>query len=211
MDFSKAFGASFREVVDGEREGMPTHIVRMSRTYPTNPSDLWSALTEKDRIKRWFAVVNGDFKLGGRFSIEGNAEGSITVCDPPHALRVTWEYGGSTSWVAVHLKADNQGTLLTLEHENPTDEASEAHWVKYGPGATGLGWELALMGLEMHFLYPDEEICEAGMAWAGGEEAKAVMIQWANAWGEAHIKSGAPAEAAHQTTQRIVAFYTGGS
>ena len=59
MEFSKAFGASFRETVKSERDGKSTRIVRASRTYPTNQSDLWSALTEKVRIKRWFAEVSG--------------------------------------------------------------------------------------------------------------------------------------------------------
>lgn len=209
MDFSKAFGAEFREVVDGERDGKPTHIVRMRRTYPTTPTDLWSALTEQERLGRWFAEVSGDFELAGRFSIKGNADGSITVCDPPRSLAITWEFGGSTSWVAVQVKAVEAGALLTLEHESPTDEASEAHWEKYGPGATGLGWELALLGLEMHFLHPDAVIREAGEAWAGGPDAKAIMIQWAEAWGQAHILSGAPAEAVRQSVARIVGFYIG--
>ena len=66
MDFKRDFGADIREVGKGERDGRPTRLVRVSRTYPTGQADLWTAITKKRRIERWFGNVSGDFKLGGR-------------------------------------------------------------------------------------------------------------------------------------------------
>ena len=150
MDYGKAFGATFREVGRSERNGKPTRIVRASRTYPTNRTDLWSALTDKERIQRWFGDVSGNFELGGRFSIKDNADSEITACEPPKTLSLTWEFDSNISWVRVTVEESKGGALLTLEHEMPTDEKSEAHWEQYGPGATGVGWELAFLGLDVH-------------------------------------------------------------
>ncbi len=209
MDFNKALGATFREVENGERNGRATHIVRAIQTYPTTPNDLWSALTDKERICRWFAEVSGDLELGGRFSIKGNADGEIIVCDPPKLLATTWEFGGAVSWVTIKIKNAKDGAHLTLEHELPTDEQSESHWEKYGPGATGVGWELALLGLGMHQSNPGQSLLEAAADWAEGPQGKAKMRNWADAWGSAHIRAGSPAQSSKDAAERTAKFYTG--
>ena len=209
MSFDEALGAPFREVVTGERDGSRTHIVRASRSYPTTPADLWSALTDKERVRRWFANVTGEFKLGGRFSIEGNADGDIVTCEPPRLLALTWEFGGNTSWVNVKIEESGEGALLTLEHEHPTDHESQAHWDQYGPGATGVGWELAMLALDMHVSRGGASTIETGEAWAESASGKATLRGWAEAWGEAHAKAGADAQIAMETAERTAAFYTG--
>ncbi len=209
MELTEALGASFREVVSGEREGARTYIVRASRHYPTTPAELWGALTDKERLQRWFAKVAGDFKQGGRFSIEGNADGDIVVCEPPGQLALTWEFGGNTSWVNVTIQQSDEGALLTLEHEHPTDPESQAHWDQYGPGATGVGWELAMLGLEMHLSGDGTSTIKAGQAWAGSATGKATLRGWAEAWGKAHAEAGTDAQIAKETAERTAAFYTG--
>lgn len=211
MDFSNAFGASFRNVGESQRDGKPTRIVRASRTYSTSQQDLWSALTETERICRWFAEVEGDLKLGGRYAIKDNAEGIITVCDPPRTLALTWEFYGNTSWVSVTVEEVKDGALLTLEHEMPTDPASEAHWAKYGPGATGVGWDLGFIGLDVHLSGDGQSSIEAGAAWAEGRQGKATLRTWAEDWGKAHIEAGEPAESATAMAVRTAGFYTGES
>lgn len=211
MEFNKVLGASFREVGSGERDGRPTHIVRANRSYPTTQADLWSALTDKERVQRWFAKVSGDFKHGGRFSIEGNADGDIVACEPPKLLALTWEFGGNTSWVNIILEKTDDGTLLTLEHEHSTDDKSKAHWDQYGPGATGVGWELAMLGLDMHLSGDGKSSIEAGTAWAEGAKGKATLRVWSKAWGEAHAKAGANPQTAVEIAERTARFYTGES
>lgn len=209
MDFSTAFGATFREVASGERDGSPTHIVRASRTFPTTPDDLWTALTEKTRLRRWFAEASGDLRPGGHYAIEGNASGEITACDPPKSLALTWEYDGGLSWVTVTVEGVEDGALLTLEHEIPTDEKSEAHWDRYGPGAAGVGWDYSILGLDAHLSNGGAPGLEAGTAWAEGAEGKATMREWAEAWGMAHIKAGAPPQTAMDMADRTAVFYAG--
>jgi uncharacterized protein YndB with AHSA1/START domain len=211
MDFNEAFGATFREVDKGERDGLPTRIVRASRTYPTSQQDLWNALTEKERVVRWFAEVSGDFKLGGRFAIKDNAEGEIIACDAPRTLGVTWEFYGNISWVTVTVEEADDGALLTLEHEMTTDEESEAHWAQYGPGATGVGWEMAFLGLDVHLSGDGQPSLDAGAAWAEGAQAKVTIRKWAEAWGDAHVKAGTPKQIAGDMADRTAGFYTGES
>lgn len=209
MYLNDALGASFREVGRSERDGRPTHIVRASRHYATTPGDLWSALSDKERLQRWFAKVSGDFKQGGRFSIEGNANGEIVACEPHRLLALTWEFGGNTSWVCVTIEESGEGSLLTLEHELPTDGKSQAHWDQYGPGATGVGWELAMLGLDMHISGDGSSTIEAGETWAGTATGKATLRRWAETWGKAHAETGTDAQIAMETAENTAAFYTG--
>src|SRR5688500_438259 len=145
VDIPAHLGAVTRAVENRIHEGRPAHVVVASRTYDTTIDDLWDALTSRERIPRWFLPVSGDLKLGGRYQLKGNAGGTITTCEPPKALGVTWEYGGQTSWVTVRLTARAaERTELELEH---LAHVPAEFWDQYGPGAVGVGWDLALMGL----------------------------------------------------------------
>src|SRR5258706_14085546 len=42
-------------------------VVRMEDRFSTKPDDLWSALTDPQRLARWIAKVEGDLRLGGEF------------------------------------------------------------------------------------------------------------------------------------------------
>ena len=132
FDVAKHLGAVTRAVEDSTHEGTPVKVVVASRTYPTDAADLWSAVTDPDRIPRWFAPVSGDLRLGGRFQVEGNAGGEVITCDEPKHLAITWEFGGETSWVDVHLAEDGGSTTLTLRHA--ADVSGNEHWPTYGPG-----------------------------------------------------------------------------
>ena len=140
-------GLVTREVRSGTRDGAPTKISVARRTYPTDQADLWDALTNADRLPRWFLPVTGELKVGGRYQLKGNAGGVVERCDEPRSFTVTWEFGGHGSWLRVTLVPDGQGTVLELAHEAHVDPAM---WGQYGPGAVGVGWDLALLGLERH-------------------------------------------------------------
>src|SRR3990170_3170289 len=112
VDFSRAIGAEFRDVVEREHQGKPARGVVAARTYDTDAADLWDALTDKERIPRWFAPVEGELKLGGRYQVQGNAGGAITRCDRPEAFDIDWEFGGVLSWVTVRLAPEGTRTRL---------------------------------------------------------------------------------------------------
>ena len=209
MDFNTVIGTTTRKVERGLRNGNPTHIIRAERFFATPPDDLWAAITQPENLKQWFAEVSGALELNGDFSVKNNASGKILECEPPGRLALTWKFGEVESWVTVEIKDENGGALMSLEHESPTDEKSEAHWKSYGPGATGLGWELGLLGLAAHLLNPNEPLLKAVEEWAGQNDGKSVLRQWAAAWGQAHISAGEPAQTAEEAADRTAAFYTG--
>ncbi|MEO1310004.1 MAG: SRPBCC family protein [Pseudomonadota bacterium] len=211
MDYGRALGAEFREVQDLLHDGKPARVVAASRVYATDQHDLWDALTNAERIPRWFSPITGDLRLGGRYQLEGNAGGTITRCDPPDAFEATWEYGGSVSWVVVRLAPDGDGARLSLEHITLKDEAGEAHWDQYGPGATGVGWDLSFLGMGLHVDSGGGAVdSKANEAWMSSEDGKAFMRRCAEAWGAAHVAAGEAADVAGAMAARTTAAYAGG-
>jgi uncharacterized protein YndB with AHSA1/START domain len=204
------FGSEFRRVENREHLGKPALVGVAIRIYDTTVSDLWEAITTPERLARWFLPVEGDLKLGGRYQLKGNAGGTITRCDPPEALDLTWEFAGATSWVNVRLAADGPRARLTLEHIAHKDGIGKEHLEKYGPGATGVGWDLGLHGLRQHLANPGVGIDPAAFeAWTLSTEGKAFIRKCGEAWCEAHIASGANPEEARTQAERTIAFYTG--
>ncbi len=212
MNFSNALGVEFREVRDATRDDQPVRVVSGTRVYATELPDLWDALTSRERIPRWFSPVSGELKLGGRYQLEGNASGQITRCDPPEALDVTWEFDGNVSWVTLRLTSEKRGSQLTLEHIMPKDEAGEAHWAQFGPGATGVGWDLSFLGLGLFLASGGDEAIdrEATDEWMGSDAGKSFVRDCAAAWGEAHVDSGEQTDTARAMAQRTGDAYTGG-
>ena len=213
---SNAIGAEFRGYEEREREGQPVRVAVAARTYPTDPADLWDAMTSADRLPRWFLPIEGDLKQGGRYQLIGNAGGTILRCDPPEALDLSWEFAGATSWVTVRLAGAGEegGTRLTLEHIFPKSDDPEsdedAFWQKFGPGAVGVGWDLSFMGLGMHIASGGAPVdLEAAHGWTASDEGKAFMRASADAWAAAHIAGGEADEVAHGMAARTASFYCG--
>lgn len=189
-------------------DGGTQHAVQtLSQTYPTTVDDLWAACTDPERLARWFAPVSGDLQLGGRYEIEGNASGTIEACDPPRTFAITWEFGGGTSQVSVRIDPDGDGARLTLEHA-ATGEAGSEFWTQYGPGATGVGWDLSLLGLALHLLAgsgrPEDET-----AFAQKPAVQRFIRESSAAWGEASVAAGTPEPEARAAAERTTAFYLG--
>lgn len=115
--------------------------VRLERSYPAGVEDVWDALTDPERIVRWFLPVSGDLRAGGRFATEGNADGEIRECDRPSRLVLTW--GGPESVVTLTLTPEGDRTVLALEHTVPVAFAGDGSGALY----VGPGWDGALLGL----------------------------------------------------------------
>jgi len=147
IDIASVLGPVTRSVKSCEKDGRPASTVTLTRLYDTDVDDLWDVLTNAERIPRWFLPIEGDLKLGGKYQLKGNAGGTITTCTPPRHFAATWEFGGGVSWIDIKLAPDGgRQARLTLEHT----AIIEDHWKQFGPGAVGIGWDLALMGLARH-------------------------------------------------------------
>ncbi len=208
IDVARLIGAVTRKSTTRELDGKPARVVVASRSYDTTVEDLWDAVTNPERIPRWFLPVSGELRLGGRYQLEGNASGEITGCEPPRHLTLTWEFGGETSWVDVQLEqSDAGGSVLRLEH---TAHVPEEFWDQYGPGATGVGWEQGLLGLELHLARGGAAVdSEEVQAWVASDDGRQFVRECSEAWGDASIEGGTEASAARSAAERTTAFYTG--
>jgi uncharacterized protein YndB with AHSA1/START domain len=205
FDVEGHLGAVMRTVSSVEIEGKPGRAVTLGRGYEATVADVWDALTHTERLSRWFSPVSGDLRQGGRYQLEGNAGGTITVCQPPTHLMLTWEFGGDISWVEVVLTAEEAGrSRLKLTHTALLSD----HWAQYGPGATGIGWELGLLGLALHLAHPNQPKIDE-TAFATSPRGKAFTIGSGEGWGRAAIDAGEDRESALAAAKRTIAFYTG--
>lgn len=130
-----------RENADGDEMVRVT----MRRRYSTDAADLWSALTEPDRIARWFMPVSGDLCEGGSFQLEGNASGDILTCQAPSLLRTT--FGGAESILTLTITPEGDAeTELQLEHTVPLSMAQNVAGALF----VGPGWDGAFLGLGLY-------------------------------------------------------------
>jgi uncharacterized protein YndB with AHSA1/START domain len=69
-------------------------VVRIEDRYDTAIEDLWSAITDPDRVARWYGRVEGDLSPGGEYRLfvddaDSDHVGRVEECEPPRRLRVT--------------------------------------------------------------------------------------------------------------------------
>ena len=73
IDIIREIEAVQREVGAGRIAAGDGRAVRLQRDYDAPIEDVWDALTNPERIGRWFLPISGDYRLGGRYQFEGNA------------------------------------------------------------------------------------------------------------------------------------------
>jgi len=95
--------------------------VRVQDTYDTGMDDLWSALTEPDRLARWIGTVDGELRLGGEFRAAfftsgWEGVGRVRECDPPPHFRIepTDADGSGAGAIDVSLTPDGDRTILVI-------------------------------------------------------------------------------------------------
>lgn len=188
--------------VDGDREA---RTVVLTRTYDAPIDDVWDAVTDPERIARWFLPVTGDLKLGGRYQTQGNAGGVIKACEAPRRLLVTWEMGEAKesdfSEVELRLREVDGGTEFTLDHVAVVDPD---FWGRFGPGAVGVGWDLTLLGLGVHLR---KESIGNPEEFEKSPEAREFTTASCEAWEAASIAGGIPAAEAQSMGANTRSFY----
>lgn len=207
IDVSGQINAVSRKVGERVLEAGAARTATISQTYDTDIDDLWNAVTDPDRIARWFLPVSGELRLGGRYQLEGNAGGTVERCDPPKGFVATWEYGGQTSWIEVRLTSEaDGGSRFELEHIAHVDEDI---WNRFGPGAVGIGWDQGFLGLALHLATGDDVRAAYGEAWSASDEGKEFSRLSGERWYAAHVASGVDEAAARASADRTIAAYTG--
>ncbi len=125
------------------RADVESGAVRVEDRYPTDIEDLWSALTEPERIARWIADVDGELRPGGRFRISFTSGwagvGRVEECERPRRLLLTLAPGAADETVIeAALTAHGEQTHLVVEERGlPVGELPEH----------GAGWQAHLEDL----------------------------------------------------------------
>ncbi|MBM7784544.1 SRPBCC domain-containing protein [Tenggerimyces flavus] len=114
--------------------------------YAAPPAEVWAALTDPDRLSRWFGTAKGDLREHGEWTVtfdNGSARGTVRECVPGERFVTSWHWDHEpaerpAAEVSVTLTPQGDGTVLELRHTG-ADEASAK-----GQGA---GWYAHLEGL----------------------------------------------------------------
>lgn len=183
------------------------HEVVLERTFDADVAELWGACTRADRLALWFETVRGELAPGGRFTLEGSGtQGDVLQCERPRLVSISWEYGGDVSHIDIELvPTEDDRTVLRLTHHCPPG----AHWERYGPAATGVGWEESLRALSLHLLDGGRGVSAEMEAIAATPEGRELTRRSAAAWGEADHLAGTAAEVATARALRTASFYLG--
>lgn len=120
---------------DGSGEILP---VRIMRTVPAPPTVVWRAFTDPNALTSWFwparlaPRVQTEPQVGGRYQIASAVarsmasaiSGEYLTVDEPDMLAFTWcwEGGENPSRVTVRFSEVDDGTELTVEHDQFVDE-----------------------------------------------------------------------------------------
>ena len=193
IDIARHLSAVHREV--SAKPETETVRVLLRRSYDAEIDDVWSAVTDPERVRRWFLPLTGDLRVGGTFNLEGNAGGDILDCEPPRLLRVT--FGGPTSIVELRLTPDAErdgATVLELDHSVPLAMAGSAAGALY----VGPGWDGAVMGLG---LFLAGEPIEDPVAMANSLEVQEFSLESLRVW-------AANARASNSATEDEIAAAT---
>jgi uncharacterized protein YndB with AHSA1/START domain len=135
-------------------------IVRMQDRYDTGIDDLWTALTDPDRLARWIAEVEGDLRLGGefraRFTSGWEGTGRVQACEPPRRLLVLTRDADEPDEQVIEatLTADGDQTILVIEERGLPIEHLAAH---------GAGWQVHVEDLAAHLA--GRERCDIKARW----------------------------------------------
>jgi uncharacterized protein YndB with AHSA1/START domain len=105
------------------RRQIPAGAARVAvftRTYDAAVEDVWDACTNPERLRRWYAPVSGDLRLGGHFKQALMSSGVILACDPPQHLKLS--LGDGADEIELRLtSAEDARTVLELEHATTMD------------------------------------------------------------------------------------------
>lgn len=173
IDIGAQLKAVHREVGKRQTDDGEVVTVLLRRDYDAPAEDVWHAVTEPDRLRRWFYPVTGDLHEGGTFQLEGNAGGEILTCAPPRLLRLT--FGGPASVLELRLSPAGDGTVLELEHTVPIEMAGSGAGALY----VGPGWDGALLALALFIagVVADDPVA-AGNSPEGQEFSRRSVHEW---------------------------------
>ncbi len=89
-------------------------VAVLIRTYAAPVDDVWDACTNPDRLARWYVPVTGDLRLGGTVHQAGMGSGTVSRCEPPGLLVLSFD---GVDEIELRLSPlDDDSTRLELRH-----------------------------------------------------------------------------------------------
>jgi uncharacterized protein YndB with AHSA1/START domain len=111
-----------------------TGVLRIEDRFDTQVDDVWSALTEPDRLAGWYGEVDGDLRLGGAFRARVVASGwegagRVEACEPPRRFVVVSRDPDEPheDVTEVRLTADGDRTMIVVEQKGLPLEVLHAY------------------------------------------------------------------------------------
>jgi hypothetical protein len=86
-DILDKLNGTHREIDYRETPAGRVRSLLIRRAYDAKIADVWDAITDPERLSRWFLPVVGDLREGGTFQLKDNAGGEIRRCDAPDPSR----------------------------------------------------------------------------------------------------------------------------
>ena len=134
--------------------------VAFDRTFRAPIEDVWAAVTESERLARWFGPWAGD-PASGRVSVQMTAEGEgpaeifhIEACEPPRHLRVRSDVPDPAQAWTLDLELTEAGDVTLLRFAQLIDDPALVPDV-------GPGWQFYLDRLDVAFAGGDAD----SMSW----------------------------------------------
>jgi uncharacterized protein YndB with AHSA1/START domain len=97
-------------------------IVRMEDRLDSDVDDVWSALTEPERLARWYGEVEGELRVGGVLRARVHASGwegtdRVEECEPPRRFLVVSKDPDEPNAhsTEITLTGDGDQTVLVVE------------------------------------------------------------------------------------------------
>lgn len=132
-------------------------VLVKQQQYNSPIQDVWAAITEQERISKWFIKCKFKAEEGFRYSLISENDdceqvsGTILKVNPVHELVYTWIVAGTQAETTVSWKLEEKdgGTLLTLEHSGISKYPDSDTAIKMFESFNG-GWDKCITHLEQY-------------------------------------------------------------
>lgn len=130
-------------------------VIKKQKQYSQSINDVWSAITEQEKISKWFIKCNFKAEVGYKYSLLSESDnceqvsGTILKVNPVHELVYSWVVVGMDTETTVTwtLEEKDGGTLLTLVHSGVSKYPSEETAIKMFESFDD-GWDKCIHHLE---------------------------------------------------------------
>jgi uncharacterized protein YndB with AHSA1/START domain len=154
-------GRAGTRILGSLRSAAGKGVVRMEDRVDASIDDVWSVLTDRAHLARWYGDVEGDLRLGGEYRAHLHASGwegtgRVDACEPPRRLLVTTKGLDNPEEVAIEvtLAADSSQTVVVWEERGVPVNLLAAY---------GAGIQVHVEDLAAHIA--GEERCDSQARW----------------------------------------------